>query len=73
MIHRLIARGVDGIIAVSVGGIDGGRAREPSRVPPIVYVDQPQRRGNVLLFDGAQGDTSPPATCESTVTSRSES
>jgi DNA-binding LacI/PurR family transcriptional regulator len=44
-IRRLIARGVDGIIAVSVGGAGG-------RVPPIVYVDQPDRSGRVLLFDG---------------------
>jgi LacI family transcriptional regulator, repressor for deo operon, udp, cdd, tsx, nupC, and nupG len=47
MIPRLIARGVDGIIAVSVGGIATG-----DRVPPIVYVDQPDRTGHVLLFDG---------------------
>jgi DNA-binding LacI/PurR family transcriptional regulator len=44
-IRRLIARGVDGIIAVSVGGAGG-------HVPPIVYVDQPDRSGRVLLFDG---------------------
>jgi DNA-binding LacI/PurR family transcriptional regulator len=47
MIRRLIARGVDGLIAVSVGGIDGSNGR----VPPIVYVDQPDRTGHVLLFD----------------------
>jgi DNA-binding LacI/PurR family transcriptional regulator len=38
---------VDGIIAVSVGGIATG-----ARVPPIVYVDQPDRTGHVVLFDG---------------------
>jgi DNA-binding LacI/PurR family transcriptional regulator len=55
MLRRLIARGVDGIIAVSVGGLDN----EPKsgetghgRLPPIVYVDQPNRKGHVLLFDG---------------------
>jgi DNA-binding LacI/PurR family transcriptional regulator len=54
MMRRLIARGVDGIIAVSVG-----LAPEPvpehgvARLPPIVYVDQPERRGHCLLFDGA--------------------
>lgn len=55
MIRRLIARGVDGIVAVSVGGIDGGELPGTShsrQVPPIVYVDQPHRTGHVLLFDG---------------------
>lgn len=55
MIRRLIARGVQGIVAASVGGIDGGEARDiprTLRVPPIVYVDQPDRPGHVLLFDG---------------------
>lgn len=54
VIRRLIARGVDGIIAVSLGGIDskrGDRAR-PARVPPVVYVDQPDRAGHVFVFDG---------------------
>ena len=55
MVRRLIARGVDGIIAVSVGGLDHdpetGRTGE-SHLPPIVYVDQPERKGHVLLFDG---------------------
>jgi DNA-binding LacI/PurR family transcriptional regulator len=59
LIRRLIARGVDGIIAVSVGGIDEGNPRDPARgsgrvVPPIVYVDQPDRTGHVLVFDGNQ-------------------
>ena len=56
MIRRLIARGVDGIVAVSVGGLgDGGAAAAANRLPPIVYVDQPQRTGHVLLFDGRRG------------------
>jgi LacI family transcriptional regulator len=57
MIRRLVARGVDGIIAVSVGGIDKGEGRNResrAHVPPVVYVDQPDRTGHVLLFD-AQG------------------
>jgi DNA-binding LacI/PurR family transcriptional regulator len=52
MIRRLIARGVDGIIAVSVGGIAG--QTNDGHLPPIVYVDQPDRAGHVVLFD-AQG------------------
>jgi DNA-binding LacI/PurR family transcriptional regulator len=55
MLRRLIARGVDGIIAVSVGGLPSNAARDretPGRIPPIVYVDQPDRTGRVLLFDG---------------------
>jgi DNA-binding LacI/PurR family transcriptional regulator len=53
-IRRLIARGVDGIIAVSIGGLtdDERNGGTPGRVPPIVYVDQPRRTGRVLLFDG---------------------
>jgi LacI family transcriptional regulator, repressor for deo operon, udp, cdd, tsx, nupC, and nupG len=55
MLRRLIARGVDGIIAVSVGGLDeepGSTEADEGRLPPIVYVDQPDRKGHVLLFDG---------------------
>jgi LacI family transcriptional regulator len=55
MIRRLIPRGVDGIIAVSVGGLPNGERRERETfggTPPIVYVDQPDRTGRVLLFDG---------------------
>ncbi|MEW5991050.1 MAG: substrate-binding domain-containing protein [Chloroflexota bacterium] len=55
-IRQLTARGVQGIIGVSAGGAD----QDPSdgSMPPIVYVDQPQRRGNVLLFnfEKAAGD-----------------
>jgi len=55
MIRRLIARGVDGIIAVSVGGTDDAELLEAtpsSQALPIVYIDQPDKRGHVLLFDG---------------------
>lgn len=52
-IHQLIARGVDGIIAVSLGGIDD---TEPGvGLPPIVHVDQPDRDGASIVFDGAGG------------------
>ena len=54
IVLRLIARGVDGIIAVSVGGLAGADTHEPAG-PPIVYVDQPDRRGHVLLFDADRG------------------
>lgn len=58
MIRRLIARGVDGLIAVSVGGLDDGaapgrRRRRPSA--PIVYVDQPDRSGHSFVFDAEGG------------------
>jgi LacI family repressor for deo operon, udp, cdd, tsx, nupC, and nupG len=55
MLRRLIARGVDGIIAVSVGGLakePESREADEGRLPPIVYVDQPDRKGHVLVFDG---------------------
>jgi DNA-binding LacI/PurR family transcriptional regulator len=52
-IHQLIARGVDGIIAVSLGGIDEAEPR--SGLPPIVHVDQPNRAGSSIVFDGAGG------------------
>jgi DNA-binding transcriptional regulator YhcF (GntR family) len=55
LLRRLIPRGVDGIIAVSVGGLDNelkSRETDDGRLPPIVYVDQPDRKGHVLLFDG---------------------
>src|SRR5215207_4048704 len=56
LLRRLIPRGVDGIIAVSVGGLDeieaDSREKDDGRLPPIVYVDQPDRKGHVLLFDG---------------------
>jgi DNA-binding LacI/PurR family transcriptional regulator len=58
-IRRLIARGVDGIVAVSVGGLDDGSSGAEERrgerpIPPIVYVDQPDRKGFALVFDGKQ-------------------
>jgi DNA-binding LacI/PurR family transcriptional regulator len=58
LLRRLIARGVDGVIAVSVGGLGEepeSRDMGTGRLPPIVYVDQPDRKGHVLLFDGHAG------------------
>ena len=60
MIRRLIARGVDGLIAVSVGGIDRADEAVPDRharpgLPPIVYVDQPERAGDSFVFDAERG------------------
>ena len=48
-IRQLTARGAQGIIAVSIGAPGEGTAEEA--LPPIVYVDQPDRSGQVLLFD----------------------
>jgi LacI family transcriptional regulator len=54
MMRRLIARGVEGIIAVSVGSMPDAVPRDGVvQLPPIVYVDQPERGGYSLLFDGA--------------------
>jgi DNA-binding LacI/PurR family transcriptional regulator len=60
VIRRLIARGVGGLIAVSVGGMDGAdesAADRPARwaLPPIVYVDQPDRTGHSFVFDAERG------------------
>jgi LacI family repressor for deo operon, udp, cdd, tsx, nupC, and nupG len=54
IIRRLVARGVDGIIAVSAGGVDDGD-RQGSSLPPIVHVDQPRRKGYAFPFNGDQG------------------
>jgi DNA-binding LacI/PurR family transcriptional regulator len=48
-IRQLTARGAQGIIAVSIGAPGEGSAEDT--LPPIVYVDQPSRSGQVLLFD----------------------
>lgn len=50
MLRQLIARGVSGLIAVSFGALPADLAGDAT--PPIVYVDQPQRDGHVILFDG---------------------
>lgn len=53
-IRRLAARGINGIIAVSIGG-PPGNVPGADGVPPIVYVDQPERKGHVFVFDGHRG------------------
>lgn len=54
VIRRLIARGVDGIIAVSVGDMPDPRPdHDEPGLPPIVYVDQPNRSRFSFLFDAA--------------------
>ncbi len=60
IVRRLIARGVDGIIAVSVGRPADADTHRPGAASgragaPIVYVDQPDRKGHVLLFDSERG------------------
>ncbi len=58
IIRRLVARGVDGMIAVSAGGVEDetpqSRSRPAGSIPPIVYVDQPDRKGYALVFNGEQ-------------------
>jgi DNA-binding LacI/PurR family transcriptional regulator len=58
IIRRLVARGVEGLIAVSVGGVEEkatrGRRQQASALPPIVYVDQPDRKGYSVVFNGDQ-------------------
>jgi DNA-binding LacI/PurR family transcriptional regulator len=56
-IRRLIARGVDGLIAVSLGDLDRGDLAEWVRrpVPPIVYVDQPGPIEHAFVFDAQNG------------------
>jgi DNA-binding LacI/PurR family transcriptional regulator len=58
VIRRLVARGVDGIIAVSAGGVENtaprGRGQQTSSLPPIVHVDQPDRKGYSVVFNGEQ-------------------
>lgn len=51
-IRQLTARGTQGIIAVSVGGPAPGTSE--TALPPIVYVDQPDRDGHAILFDTEQ-------------------
>jgi len=69
MIRRLIARGVDGIVAVSVGGIGTNAG-----APPIVYVDQPDRnRPRPSLRRPRRPGMPPRATSANTATSGSGS
>jgi DNA-binding LacI/PurR family transcriptional regulator len=48
-IRQLAARGAEGIIAASIGAPEKGTPEHS--LPPIVYVDQPDRKGQVLVFD----------------------
>lgn len=50
-LRQLVSRGVDGLIAVSLGGLPSTTRAATDRLPPIVYVDQPDRRGHSLVFD----------------------
>jgi LacI family transcriptional regulator, galactose operon repressor len=51
-IRQLAARGADGIIAVSIGWPEKGTPQ--AALPPIVYVDQPDRQGESFVFDAEQ-------------------
>lgn len=50
-LRQLTARGVDGLIAISLGELPPSSTRGRDRLPPIVYVDQPDRTGHVIVFD----------------------
>jgi DNA-binding LacI/PurR family transcriptional regulator len=57
MARRLVARGVDGLIALSMGpprDVLGGEGPESS-VPPIVYVDRPGMGDHSFVFDAERG------------------
>jgi DNA-binding LacI/PurR family transcriptional regulator len=57
MARRLVARGVDGLIALSLGpppDVLGGEA-PGSGVPPIVYVDRPGMADHSFVFDAERG------------------
>jgi DNA-binding LacI/PurR family transcriptional regulator len=49
VLRQLAARGAQGIIAASIGGPEPGTS--DGSLPPIVYVDQPNRKGQSLVFD----------------------
>ena len=48
-VRQLAARGADGIIAASIGWPEKGTPQ--ASLPPIVYVDQPDQKGETLVFD----------------------
>jgi DNA-binding LacI/PurR family transcriptional regulator len=48
-IRQLAARGAEGIIAASIGAPEKGTPEH--FLPPIVYVDQPDQKRQVLVFD----------------------
>ncbi len=56
-IGQLIAQGVGGLIAVSVGRVVEDELRPPGGATalPIVYCDQPDVTGHTILFDGSGG------------------
>ena len=51
-IRQLAARGAEGIIAASIGWPERGTPEHS--LPPIVYVDQPDQKGESLVFDAEQ-------------------
>lgn len=53
-LRQLVARGVDGLIAVSLGDLTSNHVATHDRLPPIVYIDQPDRTGHVITFDTAE-------------------
>jgi LacI family transcriptional regulator len=51
VLRQLVSRGVDGLIAVSLGELPGTKHASEDQLPPIVYVDLPTRSGHVIVFD----------------------
>lgn len=54
VIRRLVARGVDGLIVVSVGELDRPSG-DRGPFPPAVYVDQPAADGYGVVFNAEHG------------------
>ncbi len=50
-IDRLIAKGVDGLIVASQGYFRQAEGSAAGRFPPIVYVDEPDVLGHIVLLD----------------------
>ena len=56
-IDQLIAKGVDGLIVASQGEANNDNRRpadSSSSPPPVVYVDQPNQSGHVVLLDSEE-------------------
>lgn len=51
-LHQMLVKGVDGLILASTGlDWDANWVKISKKLPPIVFVDEPNIRENVILFD----------------------